>query len=284
MPYPLRPLKYESGANRDSLLSWSHWTRDKGSTTDAASTPTSQSKGVAEVYGNPLIELENISYSVPGCRILSKVNFKIRCGQVCVILGPSGAGKSTLLKIINGLIEPQTGHITIAENKVDANHITRKEIRYLRRNVALISQHYPLFQNKTVVENITECLRIVHHRSRGEARQIAIESLERMHLADRINDYPKHLSGGEAQRVNIARAISIRPKLILLDEPTSALDQELVREVQESIIDLSSSNITMLIVTHDLDFAKCVADHALLLRNGRITLDGRASQVLESIQ
>lgn len=230
------------------------------------------------------MKLEDINYTIQQHKILEHVSLEVKKGEVTVLLGPSGAGKSTLLRTINLLTVPDSGKITLDNREIDTTKISKREIAYLRKNVSMVFQHYPLFVNKTVLENIAECLRIVHGYSRKESREIAIESLEQVRLGDKINEYPQHLSGGQKQRVSIARALSIHPKVILLDEPTSALDHELVDEVLCTIRSLAEKSVTMMIVTHDLNFARSIANQVIFLKQGTIASQGGVSEMFDYAQ
>lgn len=231
-----------------------------------------------------MIKLRNVNYTIQAQKILDDISLDIKKGKVTVILGPSGAGKSTLLRTINFLAKPDSGQIIFDGREFDAKTIGKKEIAYLRRNIGMIFQSYPLFVNKTVLENITECLRIVHNYSRKEAKEIAMDCLKQVRLEDKIHAYPKHLSGGQKQRVSIARILAVQSKLILMDEPTSALDHNLIDEVLETIETLVKKGITVVIVTHDLNFAKSVADEAYFLNSGRITAQGKVTEVFDYAQ
>lgn len=231
-----------------------------------------------------MIKLKGISCTIQQHKILEDINLEVKTGEVTVILGPSGAGKTTLLRIIDALTIPESGKIDLDGREINLVGISRREISYLRKNVSMVFQHYPLFYNKTVLENITECLRIVHGYDRKEAREIAVDGLEQVRLGDKIDEYPQCLSGGQKQRVNIARALSIRPKVILFDEPTSALDHKLVDEVLCAIRALMNKGITMIIVTHELDFAKSIADQVVVIEQGRIVSHGDVSQSFDYAQ
>lgn len=233
-----------------------------------------------------MVKLTHLHCSIRQQKILDDVSMEAKKGEVTVILGPSGAGKSTLLRCINYLAAPQRGQLTIGQDQtaIEMASITKQQIRYLRSNVGMVFQHYHLFHHKTVLENIAECLRIVHGHSRKDARDIALDSLEQVRLSDKINEYPQRLSGGQKQRVSIARALAIQPKVILFDEPTSALDHDLVAEVQAAIKDLANKGITMIIVTHELQFAKCIANQVLVMDSGKIVSRGDVSELFDYAQ
>lgn len=231
-----------------------------------------------------MIKLDHIHCSLCRQKIVDDVSLEVGTGEVTVILGPSGAGKSTLLRSINYLSAPEQGRITIGDVPIELENISRKEIRYLRKNVGMVFQHYHLFHHKTVLENIAECLRIVHGYGHKEARAIAGDCLDQVRMSDKMHEYPHRLSGGQKQRVSIARALAIRPQVILFDEPTSALDHELVGEVLVTIRELADKGITMIIVTHELNFAKNIADQVLLMDKGKITTRGNVSEIFDFAQ
>lgn len=223
---------------------------------------------------NAMLRVENLYKSFDKLQVLKGINLSVAKGEVVVIIGPSGSGKSTLLRSINYLETPQKGIIQINENRVNAEKTNKKEITALRRSTAMVFQSYHLFKNKKVIENITEALVIVQKMPLEKANQVAEELLEAVGLSDKRNQYPSTLSGGQQQRVSIARAMAVNPDVILFDEPTSALDPELVGEVLQVIKKLAEKHMTMVIVTHEMGFAREVADRVIFMDEGLIVEEG----------
>ncbi len=217
--------------------------------------------------GQSLLEIRNLNKSYGEHAILKDFNLNVAKGDVVVIIGPSGCGKSTLLRCINALEEIQSGDVLIDGEPIRRN---TKNCTSMRQKVGMVFQSYDLFPHKTILENILLAPMKVQKRKRSEAEQEAIELLKRVGLADRKNDYPRQLSGGQKQRVAIVRALIMHPEILLLDEITAALDPEMVREVLEVVISLAKSGITMMIVTHEMAFAKAIATRVLFLENGEI--------------
>lgn len=215
-----------------------------------------------------MLKISNLHKNFNSKAILKDINLTINKGQIVALIGPSGAGKSTLLRSINLLETPQKGEISIDELHFNYAKFTHKEALKLRQKSAMVFQHYNLFINKNALENITEALIVVKKMPKKEAIDIAYEQLRAVGLADKANSYAFELSGGQAQRVGIARALALNPSIMLLDEPTSALDAELVGEVLETIKNIRGK--TMFIVTHELKFAKAVADKVIFMSEGQI--------------
>ncbi|MBQ5674264.1 MAG: amino acid ABC transporter ATP-binding protein [Lachnospiraceae bacterium] len=199
--------------------------------------------------------------------ILKDFNLEVKKGDVIVVIGPSGCGKSTLLRCINGLEEVQSGTVKIDGEEINANS---KNITRLRQKIGMVFQSYDLFPHKTVLENVLLAPLKVQKRERKEVEKEALKLLDKVGLADRKDDYPRQLSGGQKQRVAIIRALIMHPEVLLLDEITAALDPEMVHEVLEVVVSLAKSGSTMLIVTHEMAFAKAVANRIIFLENGEI--------------
>ncbi|MDE6714047.1 MAG: amino acid ABC transporter ATP-binding protein [Lachnospiraceae bacterium] len=199
--------------------------------------------------------------------ILKDFNLEVNKGEVVVIIGPSGCGKSTLLRCINALEDIQGGEVLLDNEPVRKEN---KNISKMRQKIGMVFQSYDLFPHKTILENILLAPIKVQKRNRSEAEQEALELLKKVGLADRRDDYPRQLSGGQKQRVAIVRALCMHPEILLLDEITAALDPEMVREVLEVVLSLARAGSTMLIVTHEMAFAKAIADRILFLDNGEI--------------
>ena len=203
-----------------------------------------------------MIKINNLKKKFGNDEILKGINLELKKGEVVVMIGPSGSGKSTFLRCLNYLEVPTSGQIQIGDLKVEVDKVSKKDIHNLRSKSAMVFQNYNLFNNKTVIENVTEALIVVKKIDKKEANDIASKALKKVGLLEKKDVYPKTLSGGQKQRVSIARAIAINPEVILFDEPTSALDPELVSEVLAVIKDLAKEHMTMIIVTHEMRFAK----------------------------
>lgn len=204
--------------------------------------------------------------------VLNDINLSVEKGEVVVIIGPSGCGKSTFLRCLNGLEEIQGGVITISGLPVEAG---KRDITKLRQKIGMVFQSYELFPHKTVLENIILAPTKVQKRDKEEATKEAIELLDKVGLVDKKDYYPRQLSGGQKQRVAIVRALLMHPEVILFDEVTAALDPEMVHEVLETMIALAKSGSTMLIVTHEMAFAKAIADRIIFIDKGDIVEETR---------
>ncbi|CQR73765.1 putative amino-acid import ATP-binding protein YxeO [Sporomusa ovata DSM 2662] len=229
-----------------------------------------------------MIEINNIHKSFSANKVLNGVSLKLNKGEVVAIIGPSGSGKSTFLRCINFLEKPDQGEIVIGGIRVNAQSATKEDVWQLRKATAMVFQSYNLFKNKTAIENIMEPLLVVQKMPLLEARNIAMDILEQVGLADKRDSYPSKLSGGQQQRVGIGRALAVNPEIILLDEPTSALDPELVGEVLDVIKRLAEKHMTMLIVTHEMRFAKDAANRIVFMDDGRIVEEGSPFELFSS--
>lgn len=214
-----------------------------------------------------MIKIEHLYKDFGKLKVLKDINLEIEDGEIVAIIGPSGSGKSTLLRCINLLEMPTSGTISI-----DGKNILDKDvdIAEIRKNACMVFQLFNLFNNMTVMENMIYAPQIVNKLSKEEAEDKAMKLLERVGLAEKAEVYPSKLSGGQKQRVAIARALAMEPKTLLFDEPTSALDPEMVKEVLEVIRDLSYTGITMILVTHEMAFAREVADQICFLDEGHL--------------
>ena len=234
-----------------------------------------------------LVEIHNVHKSYGGVEVLSGIDLTVQPGEVVAILGPSGSGKSTLLRTINHLESVDQGSVTVDgqligyERRGDKLYELReKEILKRRTQIGIVFQNFNLFPHLTAVENIAEAPIATGALDRDAARELALTLLERVGLSDRADHYPRQLSGGQQQRVAIARALALSPKVLLFDEPTSALDPELVGEVLDVIRDLARSGTTLIIVTHEIGFAREVADRIVFVDAGRILEEGAPERVL----
>lgn len=225
-----------------------------------------------------MIQLKQIKKAFGKQEVLKGIDLTVKKGQVIAILGPSGSGKTTLLRCINFLEHADEGQISIDELSVNCNKANKKDILAVRRNTSMVFQQYNLFRHKTVIDNIMEGLVIVQKKSKTDARKIAEEMLAKVGLEHKADAYPAQLSGGQQQRVGIARAMALNPKVILFDEPTSALDPELVGEVLAVIKKIADEGITMIVVTHEMQFAQEVADHVVFMDGGVIVEQGDPQQ------
>lgn len=231
-----------------------------------------------------MIEIKNLYKSFGTTEVLKGVDLKLKKGEVVAIIGPSGSGKSTLLRCINFLETPDRGEIIIGGISVNAQAATSEDIGRLRKVTAMVFQSYNLFKNKTAIENIMEPLLVVKKLQRKEAEEIAVGILEQVGLVEKRDSYPSKLSGGQQQRVGIGRALAVNPEIILLDEPTSALDPELVGEVLDVIRSLAEKHMTMLIVTHEMRFARNAADRILFMDDGQIVEEGSPLELFNNPQ
>ena len=215
----------------------------------------------------PILKIENLKKAYDGQMVLNGIDLQVRQGEVIVIVGPSGCGKSTLLRCINALEEIQGGSITLRGSEISKGSRTAAA---LRQKIGMVFQSYELFPHLTVMENILLAPTKVQKRDKAEVKTEAMALLQRVGLAAKADSYPRQLSGGQKQRVAIVRALCMHPEILLFDEVTAALDPEMVREVLDVMLDLARQGKTMLIVTHEMQFAKAVADRVVFLDGGRI--------------
>ena len=226
-----------------------------------------------------MVTVENLSKTFgTDTEVLKDINLNIKKNEIVAILGPSGTGKSTLLRCLNFLCIPTTGIIQIGNARVDAARYTSKEVRNLRRQSAMVFQGYNLFKNKTALENVMEALVTVHNRPKAEAEETSLRLLEKVGMLDRADYYPHQLSGGQQQRVAIARALATDPEIIYFDEPTSALDPELTGEVLGVMRQLAKEGMTMLVVTHEMGFARNVSNKVVFMENGVVVEEGPSKE------
>ena len=214
-----------------------------------------------------LVEVKNLHKEFNGNVILKDVDLSVKKGEVVVVIGPSGCGKSTFLRCLNGLEEIQGGSITVDGLPVEPD---KKDITKIRQKIGMVFQSYELFPHKTVLDNVTLAPVMVQKRDKKDAEKEALELLEKVGLADKKDYYPRQLSGGQKQRVAIVRALLMHPEVLLFDEVTAALDPEMVHEVLQTMLELAKAGSTMIIVTHEMAFAKAVADRVVFFDQGEI--------------
>ncbi|MGW7354687.1 amino acid ABC transporter ATP-binding protein [Streptomyces sp. NPDC054784] len=227
--------------------------------------------------GDEAIRIEGLHKSFGDLEVLRGIDLSVRRGEVVCVIGPSGSGKSTLLRCVNLLEEPTSGTVTVAGNEVTDPDVDIDEVR---RGIGMVFQSFNLFPHLTVLENLTIAQRRVLGRDRDSAERTARRNLERVGLTDKESAYPSKLSGGQQQRVAIARALSMEPQLMLFDEPTSALDPELVGDVLAVMRALAGEGMTMLVVTHEMSFAREVADRVVFMDGGAVVEEGTAARVV----
>ncbi|MFF4411870.1 amino acid ABC transporter ATP-binding protein [Streptosporangium sp. NPDC001559] len=236
-----------------------------------------------------MVDLRGVHKSFGPLKVLRGVDLRVARGEVTVILGPSGSGKSTLLRTVNHLEKVDSGSVRVDGELVGYRQsgdrlyeLREREILRQRTRIGFVFQHFNLFPHLTALENIVEAPLSAQRRPRAEVHRLAVRLLDRVGLADKKDAYPGQLSGGQQQRVAIARALALEPKVILFDEPTSALDPELVGEVLDVVKDLARSGTTMIVVTHEIGFAREVADTVVFMDDGRVVEQGPPAQVLDS--
>ncbi|KAB8313387.1 amino acid ABC transporter ATP-binding protein [Erwinia endophytica] len=239
----------------------------------------------------PLVRARNVQKSYGDNPVLKGIDMDVMPGEVVVILGPSGSGKSTFLRCINHLEDMNAGSIMVGDNQVGyelkkgvLHRLSARKIARQRQEIGMVFQQFNLYPHMTVLQNIIEAPIGVHKQSREEATRYATELLETVGLSEKANAWPRHLSGGQQQRVAIARALAIRPKLMLFDEPTSALDPELVGEVLATMRTLADQGLTMVVVTHEIGFAREAADRVVFMDGGRVVEQGPPEEVLVNPQ
>lgn len=226
-----------------------------------------------------MITIHNVQKAFGRHQVLKGIHLTVQKGEVVTILGPSGSGKTTLLRCINYLERPDKGQVEFGGKTIDYKHPSKKDILFLRRHTAMVFQQYNLFSHKNVLGNVTEGLTVARKIPKKEAEEIAMAQLERVGLADKAGHYPNQLSGGQKQRVGIARALAINPDVILFDEPTAALDPELVGEVLDVLLEIAETGVTMIVVTHEMEFARQVSDHVIFMDQGAIVEEGSPHQI-----
>ena len=233
----------------------------------------------------PFVKLEHITKSYGAHTVLHDVNLSVHSGDVLAIIGPSGSGKSTLLRCINYIEPPSKGIVTVGDVTLEGETpVTRRDLRALRSKLGMVFQSFNLFPHLTVLRNITLAQERVLGRTPAEAEAIAMQLLTRVGLADKAGQHPIRCSGGQQQRIAIARALALDPKVMLFDEPTSALDPELGLEVLAVMRELATSGMTMIVVTHEMSFAETVSDHVAIMADGCILEYGPSREVIRNPQ
>jgi polar amino acid transport system ATP-binding protein len=239
----------------------------------------------------PMVRTENVHKSFGRLTVLRGIDLTVAQGEVCCVIGPSGSGKSTLLRCINHLERVDAGRIWVAGELIGYRQrgeklyeLGERDVAAQRRDIGMVFQRFNLFPHMTAIENVMEAPTRVRRVPRGTARQQAIEALERVGLADKARAYPSQLSTGQQQRVAIARALAMEPKLMLFDEPTSALDPELVDDALNAMRDLAASGMTMIVVTHEIGFAREVGDALVFMDGGVVVEEGHPREVLANPQ
>ncbi len=228
-----------------------------------------------------MIEIQNLKKQFKDLTVLNDISISVNKGEVVAIIGPSGSGKSTLLRCLNYLETPDKGIIEIGGVRFDAEKHNRNDVKKLRQQTAFVFQNYNLFKNKTALENVTESLKVTKKMKAEQANAIGMDLLKQVGLSEKAGNYPVTLSGGQQQRVGIARALAVGPKALLFDEPTSALDPELVAEVLQVIKNIAEKDTTMIIVTHEMQFAKEVADKVVFMADGFIVEQGTPEEIFD---
>ena len=227
-----------------------------------------------------MLGVKNLHKSFGTNQVLKGIDFEVNEGEVIAIIGSSGSGKTTLLRCMAFLEEADDGVFTFDDLSKDIRTISKKEIKEIRMKMAFVFQSFNLFRNMTALQNVMEGLTVARKVSKEEAKKRSLEMLEKVGMLDRADYYPDQLSGGQQQRVAIARALATNPEVILFDEPTSALDPELTGEVLEVMIKLAKEGTTMVVVTHEMEFARNVANRVFFMENGIVVEEGPAEQIL----
>ena len=231
-----------------------------------------------------LLEIKDIHKSFGNLHVLNGIDLTVHKGDVIAILGPSGSGKTTLLRCMNYLETADAGTMIFKDQWGGGANTSKKDVADLRKHTGFVFQNYNLFANKTALQNVTLGLTVARNVSKEEANRIGMQMLEKVGMKDRADHYPSQLSGGQQQRVAIARALATSPDIIFFDEPTSALDPELIQEVLSVMKTLANEGMTMVVVTHEMSFAKNVSSHVILMEKGKIIEEGNSKDFFENPQ
>ncbi|WP_147615218.1 amino acid ABC transporter ATP-binding protein [Treponema pectinovorum] len=229
-----------------------------------------------------MIEVKNLKKAFGLLKVLNGISLSIDKGDVIAVIGPSGSGKTTLLRCLNFLERADEGELDFDGQKFDLKTIKKKDMNKIRSQTGFVFQNYNLFRNKTALENVTEGLIVVGKLKKKDAEQIGMQMLAKVGMADKANAYPHQLSGGQQQRVAIARALAANPKIIYFDEPTSALDPELIGEVLLVMKKLAEEGMTMVVVTHEMNFAKNVSNRVIFMEGGHIVEEAQSKEFFNS--
>ena len=238
-------------------------------------------QGIAELKEAEMIKIKDLKKKYGELEVLKGISTEIKEGEVISVIGPSGSGKSTFLRCINRLEEPTSGEIWVNGKNITENGV---DINKVREEIGMVFQHFNLYPHKTVMENITLGPIRLKKISKAEAEKLALELLEKVGLSDKKDVYPNKLSGGQKQRVAIARALAMNPKIILFDEPTSALDPEMIGEVLEVMKELANAGMTMIVVTHEMGFARNVANRVFFMDEGYILEDAKPQDLFDNLK
>ena len=233
------------------------------------------------ITGEPIIIMQDITKRFGKLTALNSVSLEVRRGEVLMVIGPSGSGKSTLLRCINHLEVPTSGKVVVDGIELGAGKVN---INKVREEVGMVFQRFELFPHLSVLENVMLAQRVVRKRSRGEAQRIAMELLDKVGIPEKADNHPAQLSGGQQQRVAIARALAMQPKIMLFDEPTSALDPEMIKEVLDVMLDLAREGMTMVVVSHEMGFARAAANRVVFMDQGNIVEMGEPEKVFSAPQ
>ena len=231
--------------------------------------------------GEPIIIMEHITKQFGKLVALKDVNLEVRKGEVVLIIGPSGSGKSTLLRCINHLEVPSGGRVVVDGIELSKG---RTNINKVRAEVGMVFQRFELFPHLTVLENVTLAQKVVRKRSASQAREVGMELLNKVGIPEKANNLPAQLSGGQQQRVAIARALAMQPKIMLFDEPTSALDPEMIKEVLDVMLDLAREGMTMVVVSHEMGFARAASNRVVFMDQGSIVEMGKPDSLFSNPQ
>ena len=231
-----------------------------------------------------MLEIKNVHKRFESLEVLKGIDLNVNKGDVVAILGPSGSGKTTFLRCLNFLERADQGELVFDGERFDLHAASRADVARIRKKTALVFQNYNLFLNKTVLQNVTLGLTVAGKMKKDQANEIAVEALKRVGMADKLKNYPSQLSGGQQQRVAIARGLVSNPEIIYFDEPTSALDPELIGEVLAVMRQLAEEGMTMLVVTHEMDFARHVSNKVLFMADGNVVESGPSQEFFEHPQ
>jgi len=231
-----------------------------------------------------MLEIKNVHKRFESLEVLKGIDLNVNKGDVVAILGPSGSGKTTFLRCLNFLERADQGELVFDGERFDLHAASRADVARIRKKTAFVFQNYNLFLNKTVLQNVTLGLTVAGKMKKDQANEIAVEALKRVGMADKLKNYPAQLSGGQQQRVAIARGLVSNPEIIYFDEPTSALDPELIGEVLAVMRQLAEEGMTMLVVTHEMDFARHVSNKVLFMADGNVVESGPSKEFFEHPQ